>query len=219
MKELSLNILDIAQNSIRAGAAHVEIALADRADGMRALTVTDDGCGMDEALLRRVTDPFATTRTTRPVGLGLPLLLLAAEQTGGTLTIESRTAQDARAGTTFAAGSAHGTRVTATFDPQHIDCVPLGDLAATVVTLLQGSPEIEFCFSLSLSGMAEPFVLDTVQMRQALGDDVPLNAPEVLLWAGECVREAQAAVGAGQEPENCDRHGAGLDRGVSHDDY
>ena len=106
MKELSLNILDIAQNSLRAGAAHVEIALADRADGLRALTVTDDGSGMDAALLSRVTDPFSTTRTTRPVGLGLPLLKLAAEQTGGTLTVESRTAADARPGEAFAAGQA-----------------------------------------------------------------------------------------------------------------
>ena len=81
MKELSLNILDIAQNSIRAGARHVEIALTD-GGGWRTLTVTDDGSGMDEALLRRVTDPFATTRTTRPVGLGLPLLKLAGRADG-----------------------------------------------------------------------------------------------------------------------------------------
>lgn len=195
MKELSLNILDIAQNSIRAGARHVEIALTD-GGGWRTLTVTDDGSGMDEALLRRVTDPFATTRTTRPVGLGLPLLKLAAEQTGGALSIDSRTAQAGDAGAAFAAGSAHGTRVTATFDPGHIDCVPLGDLAATVVTLLQGSPEIDFRFTLALAGMAEPFVLDTAQMRAALGGEVPLSEPEVLAWARESVEEALSAVPA-----------------------
>lgn len=195
MKELSLNILDIAQNSIRAGARHVEIALTD-GGGWRTLTVTDDGSGMDEALLRRVTDPFATTRTTRPVGLGLPLLKLAAEQTGGALTIDSRTAQAGDAGTAFAAGSAHGTRVTATFDPGHIDCVPLGDLAATVVTLLQGSPELDFRFTLALAGMPEPFVLDTAQMREALGGEVPLSEPEVLAWAREGVEEALSAVPA-----------------------
>lgn len=195
MKELSLNILDIAQNSIRAGARHVEIALTD-GGGWRTLTVTDDGSGMDEALLRRVTDPFATTRTTRPVGLGLPLLKLAAEQTGGALSIDSRTAQAGDAGTAFAAGSAHGTRVTATFDPGHIDCVPLGDLAATVVTLLQGSPELDFRFTLALAGMPEPFVLDTAQMREALGGEVPLSEPEVLAWAREGVEEALSAVPA-----------------------
>lgn len=195
MKELSLNILDIAQNSIRAGARHVEIALTD-GGGWRTLTVTDDGSGMDEALLRRVTDPFATTRTTRPVGLGLPLLKLAAEQTGGALSIDSRTAQAGDAGTAFAAGSAHGTRVTATFDPGHIDCVPLGDLAATVVTLLQGSPEIDFRFMIALAGMPEPFVLDTAQMREALGGEVPLSEPEVLAWAREGVEEALSAVPA-----------------------
>ena len=195
MKELSLNILDIAQNSIRAGARHVEIALTD-GGGWRTLTVTDDGSGMDEALLRRVTDPFATTRTTRPVGLGLPLLKLAAEQTGGALSIDSRTAQGGNAGAAFAAGSAHGTRVTATFDPGHIDCVPLGDLAATVVTLLQGSPELDFRFTLALAGMVEPFVLDTAQMREALGGGVPLSEPEVLAWAREGVEEALSAVPA-----------------------
>lgn len=195
MKELSLNILDIAQNSIRAGARHVEIALTD-GGGWRTLTVTDDGSGMDEALLRRVTDPFATTRTTRPVGLGLPLLKLAAEQTGGALSIDSRTAQAGDAGTAFAAGSAHGTRVTATFDPGHIDCVPLGDLAATVVTLLQGSPEIDFRFMIALAGMPEPFVLDTAQMREALGGEVPLSEPEVLAWAREGVEEALSTVPA-----------------------
>lgn len=199
MKELSLNILDIAQNSIRAGARHVEIALCDDG-GLRTLTVTDDGCGMDAALLARVTDPFATTRTTRPVGLGLPLLKLAAEQTGGTLSIDSRTAEAGPAGTPFAAGCAHGTRVTATFDPAHIDCVPLGDLAATMVTLLQGSPEIDFVLTLSLAGMPEPFVLDTREMRAALGGDVALSEPEVLAWAGACVEEALESAPMGETP-------------------
>lgn len=192
MKELSLNILDIAQNSIRAGAAHVEIALVDR-ENRRTLTVADDGCGMDAALLARVTDPFATTRTTRPVGLGLPLLQLSAEQAGGALAIESRRIDAEASGQgepAFAAGSGYGTRVTATFDPANIDCVPLGDLAATMVTLVQGSPDIDFSLTLSLSGMPEPFVLDTAEMRQLLGDEVPLCAPEVLRWVGESVEEA-----------------------------
>ena len=80
--------------------------------------------------------------------------------------------------------------------PGHIDCVPLGDLAATVVTLLQGSPELDFRFTLALAGMAEPFVLDTAQMRAALGGEVPLSEPEVLAWARESVEEALSAVPA-----------------------
>jgi len=186
MKELSLNILDIAMNSVRAGAKHVVIDLTDRGN-IRTLTVTDDGCGMDAELLLSVTDPFSTTRTTRPVGLGLPLLQLAAEQTGGTLTVESAKADTGRR---FAADSPHGTRVIATFDTAHIDCVPLGDLAETFVTLVQGSSNIDFALSLSLVGMEEPFALDTREMRKILGEDVPLDTPDVLVFIGEAVREA-----------------------------
>ena len=90
MKELSLNILDIAKNSVTAGAKHIGILLREEADGWLTLTIQDDGKGMDEETLRRVTDPFYTTRTTRKVGMGIPLLTLAAEQTGGTVTIRSR---------------------------------------------------------------------------------------------------------------------------------
>lgn len=191
MKELALNILDIAENSVHAGAAHIEIAISD-AGHIRTLTILDDGCGMDEAFLNRVTDPFSTTRTTRPVGLGLPLLKLAAEQADGTLTIESRCEGGAGgdADACFAAGAWHGTRVTASFDTQHIDCVPLGDIASTMMTLVQGSPDIDFLLALDLAGMAEPFTMDTVEMREILGGGVPLNAPEVLVWLTESIREA-----------------------------
>ena len=93
MKELSLNILDIAMNSVKAGATLVEI-LIDERNGWRTLTIRDNGCGMSEDFLRAVTDPFTTTRTTRKVGMGLPLLKLAAEQTGGVMQIESSQGED-----------------------------------------------------------------------------------------------------------------------------
>lgn len=212
MKELSLNILDVAKNSVRANAAHVEISLKDQGP-WRVLTIVDDGCGMDEELLSRVTDPFATTRTTRPVGLGLPLLKLAAEQTGGTLKITSRKEEKGEVnrkvtedkdktakteggtdgeteGEAFAAGSKHGTRVRATFDPNHIDCVPLGDVAGTVATLIQGDPNTNFRFEFALKGMEEHFELDTDEIRQVLGSEVPIESPEVLLWVSDCVKEA-----------------------------
>ena len=89
MKELSLNILDVAKNSVVAGAENVIISLVTDADGMLTLTIKDDGCGMSEDTVKNVTDPFYTTRTTRKVGMGLPLLKLAAEQTGGYLKLES----------------------------------------------------------------------------------------------------------------------------------
>ena len=120
MKELSLNVLDIAQNSVKAGAQHLDIELSRR-DGWLTIRIADDGCGMDEAFLRSVTDPFTTTRTTRKVGMGLPLFKLAAEQTGGALSITSRQ------------GEGHGTTVTATFDTNHVDCAPLGDLTGMIV--------------------------------------------------------------------------------------
>lgn len=177
MKELALNILDITENSVRAEGRHILVSLKDEGS-MRTLRITDDGCGMSPELLERVTDPFATTRTTRPVGLGLPFLKLAAEQAGGTLEIESRQGENS------------GTTVTAVFDIHNIDCVPLGDFAATAVTLVQGNPEIDFVFDLDLSGMAEPFRLDTAEVREIMGPDVPLSEPEVLIWMQENFKEA-----------------------------
>ena len=98
MKELSLNILDIAMNSVKAGAQHLAIELAE-ADNELTITIRDDGCGMSEEVVRRLSDPFYTTRTTRKVGMGVPFYLLAAEQTGGRVHIDSVPAPDPRHGT------------------------------------------------------------------------------------------------------------------------
>ncbi len=175
MKELALNILDIAQNSVKAGAGEILVSVTDGADGLRTLTIRDDGCGMEPDFLAAVTDPFTTTRTTRPVGLGLPLLKLAAEQTGGTMTVESRHVG--------AHPEDHGTCVTATFRTDHVDCEPLGDYASTVITLLQGSPDLHWTF-LYTTPRGEKR-LDTDEMRGMLGEEVPMNEPAVLVWARE----------------------------------
>ncbi|MBR5538732.1 MAG: ATP-binding protein [Clostridia bacterium] len=170
MKELSLNILDISQNSITAGASLVEISLVEKEDGWLTLAVTDDGCGMSEETLRTVMDPFYTTRTTRKVGMGIPLLKLAAEQTGGEVTIESvsdKVSED------------HGTVITATFDTKHIDMTPLGDVIETVVTILQGHPEIDYLFIHKTPRFCVE--MDTREMRAVLGD-VSLAEPEILEW-------------------------------------
>ena len=167
MKELSLNILDVAKNSVKAGATRIVIRIVE-ADGWRTLSIIDNGCGMPPEFLATVTDPFTTTRTTRPVGMGLPLLKLAAEQTGGDLTIESSVVPPT------------GTRVSARFKMDHLDCVPVGDYAGSVVTLIQGSPEIDFLFEyLRPEG---DIVLDTAEIRAVLGPDIPLSTPDVLLW-------------------------------------
>lgn len=168
MKELSLNILDVAKNSVKAGASRIVIRI-DEADGWRTLSIIDDGCGMPPEFVATVTDPFTTTRTTRPVGMGLPLLKLAAEQTGGDLTIESSVVPPT------------GTTVRARFKIDHLDCVPVGDYAGSVVTLIQGSPDIDFLFEYHRED-GESVVLDTAEVRTILGPDVPLDLPDVLMW-------------------------------------
>lgn len=171
MKELSLNILDITENSVKAGASLTEILLTET-DQTLTVTITDDGCGMTEETVRRVTDPFYTTRTTRKVGLGLPLLRMAAEQTGGSVTVESRHKDTHPAD--------HGTRVTAVFHHRHIDCPPLGDVVSTLTTLIQGHPDTDFLFR-HTRPEGEPVELDTRQLRTVL-EGVPLNSFEVLQW-------------------------------------
>jgi len=170
MKELSLNILDIVENSVKAGATLTEILLTEQA-GVLTLTVKDDGCGMTEETVKRVTDPFYTTRTTRAVGLGLPLLKLEAQQTGGDVTVTSRDKE------TYP--ETHGTEVTAVFHTDHIDCPPLGDIPATVMTLVQGHPDTDFLF-VHTKGENE-VRLDTRELREIL-EGVPLDSFEVLQW-------------------------------------
>lgn len=179
MKELSLNILDIAENSVKARASLTQILLNETADTL-TLTIADDGCGMDAETVKRVTDPFYTTRTTRSVGLGLPLLKLEAEMTGGDLTVTSRHEADFP--------DDHGTVVTAEFHTDHIDCPPLGDVIATVTTLIQGHPDTDFLFRHERQG--RPTVeLDTRELRQVL-EDVPLGSYEVLQWIEGFLQEA-----------------------------
>ncbi len=163
MNDLSLHALDVAQNSVTAGAGCVRIAILDDAGGMRTFRIEDDGCGMDEALLRAVTSPFTTTRTTRRVGLGIPLLKMAAEMTGGSLRIES--------------APGRGTRLTAAFDTRSVDCPPLGDMGGTMQLLIGQRPDIRFVYDRQAPGGR--FTLDTDELRREL-DGVPLDCPEVL---------------------------------------
>lgn len=170
MKELSLNILDVAENSVKAGASLTQILLTEQ-DGMLKLEIVDDGCGMSEDVVRSVVDPFYTTRTTRKVGMGIPLLKLACEQTGGSLGIVSTTQE--------ADPVAHGTHVTATFDMNHIDFTPLGDVSASILTLIQGHPDTDFLFRHIMDDRVVE--LDTRELRKVL-EDVPLNSYDVMQW-------------------------------------
>lgn len=182
MKELSLNILDIVENSTKAKAEIVEITIIDKNKDF-SITIKDDGCGMNEATLLSVSDPFYTTRTTRKVGMGIPLFRFAAEQTGGTLTITSKHIDE------FPAD--HGTTLTATFDKSHIDFTPLGDIISTMVTLIQGHPNVDFVLHHQLEDRI--IMLDTRELRAVL-EDVPLDTFEVLVWIKENLEEQYSNV-------------------------
>ncbi len=177
MKELSLNVLDIAKNSVKAKATLIGISLVEEGNKL-TLTITDNGSGMKPEVVATVMNPFYTTRTTRKVGMGIPLLILAAEQTGGSVTIESRHEEDHPAD--------HGTVVTAVFYTDHIDFTPIGDIVSSIETLIMGSPEIDFTFLHDRNGQKAE--LDTRQIREVLGD-VPLDTFEVIQWIGQFLRE------------------------------
>lgn len=173
MRELSLHILDIAKNSVKAKADLIEIAIVeDEAKNLLTIGIYDNGCGMSEEFLKTVKDPFSTTRTTRKVGMGIPLFMAAAEACGGGLEITSE--------------EGVGTRLDVSFELNHIDRAPLGDMAGTIQTLVSGSPEIDFLYRHTKNG-AE-FVLDTRELRTVLGG-VPLDTPDVLAWIDGFIKE------------------------------
>lgn len=176
MKELSLNILDIAKNSVTAGATLIEITVTE-APSRLTISVRDNGCGMTPEFVARVTDPFTTTRTTRKVGLGIPLLQMEAQMAGGNLTIESEVGK--------------GTTTTAWFDPNNIDMPPLGDLVSSIVTLIQGSPDIDFLFTHSVGEGS--YVLDTREIREIMGG-ISLAEPEILGWLTDFLTENESAL-------------------------
>ena len=177
MKELSLNILDITENSVKAKATLTEIEITEKKSEL-TIAITDNGTGMTPEILSSVTNPFFTTRTTRRVGLGLPLFKDAAEQTGGALKIVSRHISEFP--------DSHGTTVSARFDKSHIDCPPLGDIVSTLVTLIQGHPDTDFLFRHTTD--KGEVTLDTRELRAVL-EDLPLDTFEVLIWIRDNLRE------------------------------
>ena len=177
MKELSLNVLDIAMNSVKARASFVKIEILEDTETL-SIIISDNGCGMKKDFLKGVTNPFCTTRTTRKVGMGIPLLKLQAEQTGGSFNITSRHESEYP--------DSHGTKTKALFYKNHIDMTPLGDIVESIITLIQGNPDIDFLFIHKID--EKEINLDTRQMREILGD-IPLNSVEVLGWAAETLHE------------------------------
>lgn len=181
MTEISLNILDVAQNSISAGAKLIEISVvADIKSDTLTVVIKDNGCGMDEEKLKKVIDPFFTTRTTRKVGLGIPFYKLAAENTGGTFNITSQLGL--------------GTTVTAVFGLSHIDRMPLGDINFTIHTLVTLNSEIDFYYLYEIDERS--FTLDTKEFRKILGD-IPFNSPEVSAYINDYLNENKQVVDGG----------------------
>jgi hypothetical protein len=178
MTEISLNILDIAQNSIKAEAKLIEVAVEINT-GADTLTVfiNDDGCGMTPEQLERVADPFFTTRDTRSVGLGVPFFKDAAESTGGSFQILSELNT--------------GTNVKAVFGLSHIDRTPLGDMNSTVETLVFYNTHIDFLYRYQVDGLK--FTLDTREVRELL-EGAPIDSPDVRAFISEFLAENTAEV-------------------------
>ncbi|MBR5247235.1 MAG: ATP-binding protein [Clostridia bacterium] len=173
MRELSLNILDIAQNSISAGAPLITIEVSENTvDHILIIGIYDNGKGMSESQVKSVIDPFFTTRTTRKVGMGIPLFKMAAEQTGGSLEIKSELGV--------------GTEVRATFKTDSVDFTPLGDVASTIQMLITMNIDRDFVYKRTVDG--REFVCDTRELKAILGD-VPLDTYEISQWILEFIKE------------------------------
>lgn len=178
MRELALHILDIAENSVAAGASTVEITVDEDLTRNRiCIVIQDDGKGMDEQMLSRVADPFVTSRTTRTAGLGIPFLKAAAEACNGSLRLSSEPGR--------------GTRLEAEFERDHIDRMPLGDLPGTVLTLVVGFPETRWVFNYQVDG--ERFTFDDRSLKRELGD-IPLSEPSVLRFIRETLQAGVAGI-------------------------
>ena len=179
MRELSLNVMDISQNSISAKATLITISVDESVPEDRlSIRVEDNGCGMTPEQVEHVIDPFYTTRTTRNVGLGVPLFKMEAEMTGGSFEIHSEKGK--------------GTWLQANFKPSSVDMIPLGDIGGTVLLLISSNPQIDFIYSrryVAADGEEREFALKTQELREILGEDVSLNAPDVVLWIKDFLTE------------------------------
>lgn len=183
MRELSLNVMDVAQNSITAGASLIEILVEeDRQKGELVIFIIDNGKGMSEEQVQRVIDPFYTTRTTRKVGLGVPLFKMEAEMTGGDFSIQSQLGK--------------GTTVRARFVTSHVDMIPLGNINDTILLLVSCNPDRDFRFVHRID--EKELELDTRQLREVLGEDVPLNDPDVVQWIRGYLQEQSDLLQGGE---------------------
>ncbi len=183
LTEISLNILDTAENSVRAGAQllRIDVTVNEKEDRL-TVVLEDNGCGMTAEQVQSVEDPFYTTRTTRKVGLGVPFFKQAAELTGGSFQIQSELGK--------------GTRLEAVFVLSSIDRMPLGDITTTIHTLVVYHPEMDFIYRYCFND--KEFVLDTREFREVLGG-IPFQTPEVSGYIKEYLQEHKNSVDGGKE--------------------
>ncbi|MFP4662283.1 MAG: ATP-binding protein [Halanaerobiales bacterium] len=177
MRELSLHILDIVQNSISAGAAVIEIVINEDIErDLFGVDIIDNGCGIEESALETITDPFVTSRKTREVGLGLPLFKEAARQCNGDLEIKSVVGE--------------GTKVRAYFQHSHIDRAPLGDIKETLLSLISVNPDIDFIYwhKFKDEEQDKEFIFSTIEVKDEL-DGLSINNPKVLKWLEGYIKE------------------------------
>lgn len=183
MKDLSSHIMDIVQNSVRAEATRIEIRIEENLEkDTFSILISDNGCGMDEATLKRVRDPFFTSRTVRKVGLGIPLFQQNAERTGGRVDIISTPGK--------------GTSVEAFFSHSHLDRPPLGDIGVTLTLLTVANPSIHFIYTHRT--FRGEYTYDSEEIKEVLGG-VPLREPEIIRAIEEMIRENLNELGADRE--------------------
>ena len=171
MRELALNILDIVENSVSANSSMIEIDISI-VDNLLTISIIDNGIGMSEEMAKTVTDPFVTSRTTRKVGMGIPLFKMASENSGGKFSISST--------------KNVGTKVTATFIVDNIDRPPLGDIASTFSGLIYMNSNIRYIFKYNNNGKS--FIIDTKEIEDNL-DGIPINEYEVIKFIENMIKE------------------------------
>ncbi len=180
MKDLALHVLDIVQNSTVAGASEVSVFIEhETAANLLSISIVDNGRGMSAETLKMVSDPFFTTRTTRKVGMGISLFKQNAEQTGGSLTIESELGV--------------GTKLTAIFKLDHVDRPPMGDIAGVMTLIVGGNPMVRFKYTHVVDGVE--FFFDTLEVSQAL-EGMPINEPSVMRFLKEMLKENLVSINA-----------------------
>ncbi|SDK58792.1 ATP-binding protein [Natronincola ferrireducens] len=173
MKELALHILDLVQNSIKAEASLVEITVCeDIIEDLMTIKIIDNGVGMDEDTLKKVEDPFFTTRTTRKVGLGISLFKAAAVQCNGSFKIDSEKGK--------------GTRLEATFQYSHIDRAPLGSIEDTIATLLMTENDMDYIYTHYYNNNS--FCLNTREVKKIL-KGLPISDIRVIEWMREYIKK------------------------------